>query len=96
MYKFRNDDGRHLNQFLNLVLAETTCLSQLSATHFRLKVGPLARMEAIGWAVLSAILCLVLAVLLYLKQVFSQSESDQYIVWYSGWWRWRSWSRGRT
>ena len=80
MYKFRNY-GRHENQFLNLVLAETICLSQLSATHFRLKVGPLARMEAIGWAILSAILCLVLAVLLYLKQVFFlQSGYDQYIV----------------
>ena len=33
--------------------------------------GLLARMEAIGWAMLSAILCLVLAVLLYLKQVYS-------------------------
>ena len=37
-------------------------------------------MEAIGWAVLSAILCLVLAVLLYLKQVFllSVHKFDQY------------------
>ena len=39
-------------------------------------------MEAIGWAVLSAILCLVLAVLLYLKQVVLQSvlEFGQYCM----------------
>ena len=35
-------------------------------------------MEAIGWAVLSAILCLVLAVLLYLKQVFLQTERPEF------------------